>query len=150
TAGACEAGSAVAGCTAYLQEGFENCQNGWTLAGDWQCGTPENVGPPSAHLGSNCMATQIAGLYKVSQGFAINTADSPPITLTTATKPMLSFWAWDHTEGGTFDGWNLKVSINGGQTFTTLTSVYPPYPLSIANQPAWGGNHSAQGWQNYT
>ena len=51
-------------------------------------------------------------------------ATSPPIDLTAATSPVLSFWAWDHTEGGTFDGWNLKVSINGGQAFTDVADAW--------------------------
>ncbi len=77
------------------------------------------MGPIAAHLGSNVIATQIAGVYHVNQGFDTTFADSPPINLAGATTPMLSFWAWDHTEGATFDGWNLKVSTDGGQSWTT-------------------------------
>jgi len=149
-AGACSSGSPVADCVHYLHEDFENCSNGWTLAGDWQCGTPANVGPTSAHIGNNCMATQIADLYHVNQSFANTVATSPPINLTTAATPMLSFWAWDHTEGGTFDGWHLKISTNGGQSFTQITTVSPAYNLSLLSQPSWGGDHSAEGWKNYT
>jgi hypothetical protein len=147
--GACAGGAAVAGCKLYFKEGFETCPNGWTLAGDWQCGAPLNVGPPSGHTGNGVLATKIAGVYSVSQSFTTTVADSPAINLTLATNPTLSFWAWDHTEGGTFDGWNLKISTDGGTTFTTVTAVTPVYPLTIATQPAWGGNHSAQGWQHY-
>lgn len=148
-AGAC-GGEPVAGCTHYLQDGFEACPNGWTFGGDWQCGTPEDVGPLEAHTGTGVIATQIAGVYHVSQSFGTTVADSPPIDLTSAVSPVVSFWAWDHTEGGTFDGWNLKVSTNGGQSFTTVTSVSPAYSLTIAGQPAWGGDHSAEGWQIYS
>lgn len=149
-ASVCAAGTPVVGCELYLQTGFDVCPNGWTLGGDWQCGTPKNVGPPAAHVGNGVIGTQIAGVYHVSQSFSTTVADSPPIKLTLATNPMLSFWAWDHTEGGTFDGWNLKVSTNGGQSFTEVTTVTPAYSLTIAGQPAWGGDHSAEGWQNYT
>src|SRR6185503_6278952 len=142
TAGAC-AGGPVAGCVVYLQEGFEVCANGWTLDGDWQCGTPANVGPLTAHTGNGVLATQIAGLYSVNQSFDTTVADSPPIDLTQATNPAVSFWAWDYTEGGSFDGWNLKVSTNGGQSFTEVTTVTPAYSLTIAGKPAWGGDHSA-------
>jgi hypothetical protein len=89
-------------------------------------------------------------LYTVNQSFSTTVADSPPINLTQATNPVVSFWAWDHTEGGSFDGWNLKVSTNGGTSFTEVTSVTPAYSLTIAGQPAWGGDHSAEGWKNYT
>jgi len=148
-AGVC-GGAAVAGCLLYLQEGFEVCPSGWTFGGDWQCGTPANVGPLTAHTGKGVIATQIAGVYTVNQSFSTTVADSPPINLTAATNPVISFWAWDHTEGGTFDGWNLKVSINGGQAFTDVTTVTPAYSLTIAGKPAWGGDHSAEGWKNYT
>lgn len=148
-AGVCTDGPPVVGCTHWYQQGFEACPAGWTLAGDWECGEPQNVGPSSAHAGSGVIATKISSVYSVSQAYATATATSPPIDLTTATNPILSFWAWDHTEGGTFDGWNLKVSTDGGSNFSQVMTVTPAYPLSIAGQPAWGGNHSADGWQNY-
>ncbi|MDC3955214.1 choice-of-anchor J domain-containing protein [Polyangium jinanense] len=149
-AGSCEAGDPVTSCSTYLHDGFESCQSGWTFGGDWECGTPENVGPPAAYIGTSCIGTQIDDLYHVNQLFSSAVADSPPINLAGATTPMLSFWAWDHTEGGTFDGWNLKISTNGGQSFTQVTTVTPAYNLSLVGQPAWGGNHSAKGWQNYS
>ena len=149
TGGAC-AGAAVAGCLLYLHEGFETCPDGWTLGGDWQCGTPVAPSPVTPHTGTGCLATQLDGLYHDNQTFAACTASSPPIDLTKATSPQVAFWAWVDTEGGTFDGWNLKVSTDGGQTFTEVTKVTPIYPLTIAGQPAWGGNLSAAGWQSYT
>jgi hypothetical protein len=148
SAGNCS-GSAVAGCELYLNEGFENCPNGWTFGGDWQCGTPKNVGPVAAHTGSSVIGTQIAALYNVSQNFNTTVATSPPINLTAGTNPVLSFWAWDHTEGGTFDGWNLKVSTDG-MNFTDVTTVTPPYHLTVLGKPAWGGDNSAKGWQHYS
>lgn len=148
-AGACS-GASITGCLLYLQEGFEVCPHGWTFGGDWQCGTPANVGPLTAHTGIGVIATQIAGLYSVNQSFSTTVADSPPIDLTQATNPVVSFWAWDYTEGGTFDGWNLKASINGGQSFTDVTAVTPAYSLTIASKPAWGGDHSADGWKTYS
>lgn len=144
------AGSAIAGCTLYLNEGFEVCPNGWTFGGDWQCGAPTNVGPPAAHSGSNVIGTKINGFYSINQSFSTTVATSPSIKLTNATNPMLSFWAWVHTEGGTFDGWNMQVSTDGGQNFSDLTPLAPPYNLTIAGKPAWGGNHAGDGWQNYT
>jgi hypothetical protein len=149
-AGVCSTGTAVSGCSAYLHEGFETCPSGWTFGGDWECGAPKNVGPPSAHIGTGVIATQIAGLYHVNQSYSTTVASSPTIDLTTATKPILSFWAWDHTEGGAFDGWNLKISTNGGQSFAAITTVTPPYDLTVAGQAAWGGDHSAEGWQNHS
>jgi hypothetical protein len=148
--GVCGGGAAVPGCSVYYKEGFEVCPAGWTLAGDWECGVPQSVGPPAAHTGNGVLATNVNGVYSVNQSYTTAVADSPPIALTSATSPTLSFWAWVHTEGGTFDGWNLKVSSNNGQAFTTVTSVSPAYPLTVGGQPAWGGNHSAEGWLPYS
>lgn len=149
SAGVC-GGTPVAGCSHYLKVGFEACPDAWTLAGDWECGTPEDFGPTEAHTGVGVIATQVDGLYHVSQSFTTTVADSPPIDLTGATNPMVSFWAWVHTEGGSYDGWNLKVSTNGGATFKAVTNVTPPYDLTISSQKAWGGDHSDEGWQLYT
>lgn len=147
--GACGGGTPVAGCSLYLKEGFEVCPAGWTFGGDWECGTPQIQGPPLAHTGNGVIATNLEGVYSVSQSYNTAVADSPPIDLTTATSPVLSFWAWDHTEGSTFDGWNLKVSTNGGASFSQVATVTPAYPLTIGGQPAWGGNNVTKGWQNY-
>jgi hypothetical protein len=149
TAGVC-AGGPVAGCHVYLQEGFEVCPDGWTLGGDWKCGTPMTVGPLACHGGTSCVGTNIGAPYHNNQSYTTCVADSPSIDLSGATSPQLSFWAWSDTEGGTSDGWNLKVSTDGGATFTEVTTVSPPYLLTIATQPAWGGDQSTAGWQNYT
>src|SRR5262249_34561282 len=77
-------------------------------------------------------------------------ADSPPIDLTQATKPQISFRAWVHTEGGAADAWNLKASADGGTTFNEVMTVTPSYPLTILGQPSWGGDLSALGWQPYS
>jgi hypothetical protein len=146
--GSCD-GTPVAGCQFYMFESFETCSNGWTFGGDWQCGVPTNVGPLVAHTGTGLIGTKLNGLYSTNQSFSTAFADSPTIDLTSAIGPKISFWAWDHTEGGTFDGWNLQVSTNGGQSFTTVFPESPPYNLTILGQPAWGGNHSLEGWKNY-
>jgi hypothetical protein len=149
TSGVC-GGSPLAGCLLYLHEGFESCPDGWTLTGDWQCGTPSVVGPATAHSGNNCIATQIGGLYHNNQTYAACYANSPTIDLSKATTPWVSFWAWVDTEGGTFDGWNMSVSTDGGKTFPEVTTENPAYPLMVAGEPAWGGDLSMAGWQNYT
>jgi hypothetical protein len=153
-AGACADSNPVAGCSDYFREGFESCPNGWAFGGDWECGAPTNVGPSAAHAGSGVIATKLDSVYSINQSFTTAFAESPAIDLTGAVAPKLSFWAWDHTEGGTFDGWNLKISTNGGTSFTELTTVTPAYPLLIGVQPqqepAWGGDHAAEGWKPYS
>src|SRR5262249_45835130 len=77
------------------------------------------------------------------------TATSPPIDLTGAVSPQLQFYSWVHTEGSVWDGFNVKVSNNGGTSYSLLTTVSPPYDLTLnssPSQPAWGGDLSMQGW----
>jgi hypothetical protein len=132
-------------------ESFEGpcAQNGWTFGGDWQCGTPSNEGPATPYSGTQLIATQLADDYNWDQSYNTAVATSPTIDLTSATSPTLSFWAWVYTEGSTYDGFNLKISTNGGSTFSLVTAVTPAYPLTVNSQQAWGGDHSADGWQQY-
>jgi hypothetical protein len=148
SAGVCT-GTSVAGCSLYYTEGFESCPDNWTFGGDWQCGTPTGMSPVTPHTGHGVIATKLDGLYDPNQTYSTCVATSPSIDLTHATNPALSFWVWDQTEGGTFDGWNLEVSVNG-QPFTVVTGVTPSYnTVHIAGEQAWGGDYSAEGWQNY-
>ncbi|WP_044245303.1 choice-of-anchor J domain-containing protein [Chondromyces apiculatus] len=140
TAGTCN-GMAVTGCAHYLRDNFETgCPpTGWTLAGDWECGTPSSVGPAKAYSGSVCIATQIDANYSVNQTYTTSYAQFPPISLVGATAPVLSFQTYINTEGSTYDGVNLKVSTDGGTTWTVLSTVTPAYNLTIDSQSAWGG-----------
>jgi Immune inhibitor A peptidase M6 len=143
-------GMSTTGCLVYMEESFESCPAGWTLAGDWQCGTPTTVGPATAHTGNGCIATQIHGKYSNNQNFDTAVATSPPISLVSATSPILSFWTWINTEGSDYDGFNLKISTDGGANFTQVTTVSPAYSLEIDSESAWGGDMSSLGWQNFT
>ena len=149
TAGAC-AGGAVASCPVYFTEGFETCPHGWTFGGDWQCGAPTVLGPATAHTGTGLIGTQLAANYNVSQTYLTAVADSPAIDLSAATAPQLSFWVWMDTEGSSYDGFNVKASIDNGATYAQVLSVAPAYNLTISSQSAWGGHNAAAGWQLYT
>lgn len=134
--------------TAIFFEGFEGtCPNGWTLGGDWQCGTPSSVGPATAYSGSHCLATQLASNYNYSQSWTTCVATSPDIPLTTA-NPKLAFRMWLNTEGSSYDGANLKVSADGGTTYSIVNNVTPAYNLtSVGGEVAWGSDQSSKGWQ---
>jgi hypothetical protein len=127
--------------------GFETCPDGWTLTGDWQCGVPQNVGPAAAFEGNQCLGTQIAGNYSGNDTWAGTTATSPDVDLRGVKNATLTFRMWVDTEGATYDGGNLQISIDGGASYSVVTSVTPAYPLLIAGQPAWGGHQGALGWQ---
>jgi len=121
---------------------------GWTLSGDWEWGTPSNVGPSSCQSGS-CVGLQMASEYHNNQQWTFCTATSPPIDLTTAVSPTLRFWSYVDTEGASWDGGNLKIST-GGPAFNIATNVDPPYNLNnVQGQQAWGGNSMTGGWQQF-
>ncbi|MEJ7730403.1 MAG: putative Ig domain-containing protein [Polyangiaceae bacterium] len=149
TSGVCD-GDPVAGCLFYLESTFEACPESWTLAGDWECGTPSGVGPAAAHGGTGVMGTVIDGNYNNNNTWAGNVAaDSPTINLANADEPILSFWAWIDTEGSTYDGVNLKVSTDNGVTWSLVTGVTPAYNLTVDGQQVWGGHQATAGWQRY-
>jgi len=149
-AGAC-AGSPVADCAVYFEDNFENgCPpGGWTLGGDWECGTPTGSGPGAAYDGSYCIGTQIDASYSNNQTYDVAIAQTPTISLASATEPIVQFAAWVQTEG-CCDGANLKISTDGGVTFSVLSSVTPAYNLTIGSQAAWGGTAFNGGWQLFT
>ena len=127
------------------------CPNGWALEGDWECGVPSSTpGPGYTYSGVQCLATRLDGNYSNDQAWSTATATSPAIDLTGASQPQLSFRMWIHTEGSTYDGANLKISTNGGHSFSLLVDVTPAYGLTVDGQSAWGGNQSAAGWQLVT
>ena len=134
----------------YFQSFDGVCPNGWTLTGEWQCGTPSVVGPATAYSPPQCIATVISGYYSNGDQWAANTATSPSIDLTSAVTPQVTWRMWLWTEGSIFDGANLKVSTDGGVSWQIVSTVVPAYTLNIAGETAWGGDQSALGWQEFT
>ncbi|AKU89651.1 choice-of-anchor J domain-containing protein [Vulgatibacter incomptus] len=128
---------------------FEGCPTSWTLGGEWECGTPSNVGPSTCHSGTSCLATRLAGNYNNSASYAASIATSPTIDLSGVAEPMASFWIWMHTEAN-YDGFNVRVSTDGGSTFSVLSDVSPAYGGNVDSVPAWSGNQSGAGWQQFS
>ena len=86
-----------------------SCPEGWTLNGDWQCGTPTNVGPAMCFTGSGCIATVLDGNYHPSlESHAI----SPPIDLSDLIFPRLEFAMW--SASGPSDVLSVRVSVDDG------------------------------------
>ncbi|MCK4773369.1 MAG: immune inhibitor A, partial [Candidatus Krumholzibacteria bacterium] len=99
---------------------FEQDDGGFVQTGDiWEWGAPTS-GPGAAHSGVNVWATVLDGDYPSSMDA---TLDIPPITLD-ANKPfaLFSFWHWYNFETR-YDGGNVKVSSDGGATWTIVTPV---------------------------
>jgi hypothetical protein len=130
----------------YFQSFAGTCPNGWTLAGDWLCGAPTSPGgPPTAYSGTQCIGTGMTTDYSPGDTWAATTATSPPINLTGATNPMLSFRMWLDTEAN-FDGANLQISTDGA-FWSVVGNTLPQYNAMISNDGAWSGHEGAMGWQ---
>ena len=103
-------------------ENFEATNGGWTqTAGTaWEWGVPTS-GPGAAHSGTKLWATILAGNYTNSQVGRLQT-----IALTIYPTSTMSFWHWYRLENF-YDGGNLKISTNGGTTWTIIDPT-TPYP----------------------
>jgi hypothetical protein len=98
-------------------EDFEAGNGFYTGDNDWQWGNPTNpAGPGAAHSGSNVWSTGLVSNYNV--GPLESVLISPGISLDP--NAVLSFWQWYSTEN-TFDGGNVKISSDGGGTWTLIT-----------------------------
>src|SRR5262249_54446383 len=119
------------------------CPDGWTLTGDWECGVPmnmANLGPATAYVGKQCLATQLNNNYKDNDPWSMTTATSPAIDLTNVMSPLLTFRMWNYTEGtpqGYYDGANLKISTDGGMNWTIINNVLPAYTTTLVGEAAW-------------
>jgi len=139
-----------------LTEDFEIDDGGYVAGGtgDWEWGIPTS-GPGSAHSGSNCWATNLNGDHS---DYANEWVDSILIDIPTGVPAQLSFWHWYNIEDGYshWDGGNVKISTNGGSTWSILGSYLDPYPIEqcysgnsgIPGEPCFSG--SSGGWQYVT
>jgi bacillopeptidase F (M6 metalloprotease family) len=125
------------------------CPGTWLLGGDWECGTPTS-GPGAAYSGAQVLATILNGNYSNGQSWLTNTASSGPISLMATTAPQLFFRVWYQTEGLSYDGFNVKVSNDGGMTYAVLPMVTPAYNLTVSTESAWGGTSGGQQWSLFS
>ena len=134
-------------------EDFETTNGGYTGSGTptvvWEWGTPtQSTGPSSAHSGVKVWGTDLDANYPASCN---NKLDTPLILIPPFAE--LTFWHWYDTEVS-YDGGNIKISNDGGSTWTVLTpaegytgtanSANPLYP-----EPIWTG-HVQKFWEKET
>ncbi len=140
--------------TAVYFENFEGSQPaGWTFTNNTTCnfewGTPTQ-GPNAAYDGTYCVGTGMSANHMDSSNFDTCVMDSDTIDLTGTTNPFLSFWMWIYANSG-FDGGNVKISTDGGSTWTLITPTggYDGLvsPATAPDEQGFTGNQSAAGWQ---
>jgi hypothetical protein len=109
----------------------------------WAWGVPTS-GPNAAHSGVNVWATNLAGSYPASMWCYLVTA---PFVVPGGA--LFNFWHWYYFENN-YDGGNVKISTDGGTTWTLITPVggYPgsmPYNPYMVGEPAYNGQ--SNGWK---
>jgi hypothetical protein len=109
----------------------------------WAWGVPTS-GPNAAHSGVNVWATNLAGSYPASMWCYLVTA---PFVVPGGA--LFNFWHWYYFEAN-YDGGNVKISTDGGTTWTLITPVggYPgsmPYNPFMTGQAAYNGQ--SNGWK---
>jgi hypothetical protein len=114
----------------------------WTLAGDWQWGTPAYAsGPAACAGGTGCYGTNMTGNYSLSTTYATNYLQFGPIDLSTRAAATLLFDMWIRTES-TWDWARLEVSTDG-TTFNRLDGVTPPYTVHTRDTGWTGTTYAA-------
>jgi bacillopeptidase F (M6 metalloprotease family) len=134
----------------YYAWDFEASNGGFTATGpDWEWGDPTS-GPMDAHSGVNVWATKLAGNYSASSNSKL---DLPPVVVPgSQTYAILSFWQWYATETGPYDGMNVKLSTDGGATWTILTpdigynAVANPGNAAIPGEPCFSHASAGKVW----
>lgn len=135
-------------CTILYEENFESCPPaGMTISGSvWECGMASTSGPSAAQQGVNILGTDLQGDYPINMAYATDYVETPPIDLSTNVTPVLTWWQWMNTEGSIYDGYNVKISTDNGQSFSVVNTVTPPYNLTIDSEAAYGGDETSLGW----
>jgi hypothetical protein len=127
---------------------FEANDGGLTAAGpDWEWGPP-TWGPDSAHSGDNVWATKLGSDYSSPTN---STLDTPPLMVPSSNPyAMLSFWQWYYAESS-YDGGNVKISTDGGSTWTILTPDigYTGTSSALGGEPVFTG-YTHQYWHQAT
>ncbi len=136
----------------YLDEDFDGASVAdWAMSGDWQVGAPSgSEGPSSAHGGQNCAGTIINGEYHNDNDWDTCSLVSPPVNLVTAMAPRLTFYQFIDGEA-CCDGGTIWVSNDDGVNWTyvdgsLITPTYYESGIGPANQEAFSGDHSSDGW----
>jgi hypothetical protein len=102
----------------YYAWDFEADNGGFASSGpDWEWGQP-TTGPGGAYSGVNVWATKLGGDYSASSNSRLHTF--PVVVPSTHPYATLSFWQWYYIEPN-YDGGNVKISTDGGGTWTILT-----------------------------
>ena len=98
---------------------------GWSLGAGWAFGTPTGGGgqygnpdPTSGHTGSNVLGYNLAGDY--ANNLAETHLTTTAIDCTHLQGTILKFWRYLNVETSTYDHAYVRVSTNGGTSWTQV------------------------------
>ncbi len=127
-------------------EDFEATDGGYThfpkTVDAWEYGVPTS-GPMAAHSGTKLWATILGGNYPNSMWCGLVTP-----AFVVPSGAAFSFWHWYSFENS-YDGGNVKISTDGGTTYTLITPV-GGYPGFMNSNPYMTGQaaytQTGSGW----
>lgn len=132
---------------------FEASNGGFTSTGDWQWGVPTS-GPREAFSGLKLWATRLDTNYRNNTRSQLV---SPSVLIPSSVyRPRLSFAHWYEYEmpsgSEVYDGGTVRISTNGGTTWTRISPLRGYDGVAYASNPHVGGDSvftgSSDGWRN--
>jgi hypothetical protein len=132
----------------YYFSDFED-NDGYLLSNNpsgWQWGAPTS-GPGSAQSGTNVWGTVLGGDYPNGSNFTLDA--TIPVGIVTNAY-MLEFWHWYDIEAS-YDGGNVKVSTDGGTSWSVITPITGYTGTANTSNPLSGEpifcGHDQQFWE---
>ncbi|MCK4338484.1 MAG: carboxypeptidase regulatory-like domain-containing protein, partial [Candidatus Cloacimonetes bacterium] len=130
----------------YLMFNFEDNNGDFTCnppAGGWQWGEP-TAGGINAYSGINVWGTRLNGNYSNNANWCL---DSPEILIPNNSHLIFyHYHEFEVTSGTLYDGGNVKISNDGGSTFTLITPLGEyDGTISALGEPGFGG--STDDWE---
>jgi len=133
------------GCDGPYEEDF-NVNNGMYVGtGSWQWGVP-TYGPPGAYSPPYCWGTNLSGNYGNNACDRLTSIKLQAI----ADGPIMLYQHWYSIEG-TWDAYNVEVSVDGGPWTVVATTPYYNHTYSYSaciSGLSFSGNSG--GWQEVT
>ncbi len=128
----------------YLTDATIDFENGYplfSLQSGWEWGAPTYESAPSAYSGNYLVGTVLDDNYENDANYIMERK-----FVVTGANPTLLFYHWYDIESR-YDGGNVKISRDGGQTFDILTPMggYPYDSINgnnsgIPNEPGFSGH----------
>ena len=128
----------------YYSSDFEENDGGWSPTEDWEWGEPQNVRPTRPYSGANCWGTILDDYYGENSRSRLT---GPAISIENLAVSRVAFCFYHFYETEVlFDGGNVKISKDGGNTWSLLEPE-GGYPIgniqALDDEPGFSGSSGA-------